>query len=236
MERTRKPTTSMEATASKRKRQTPLSAVVSMKDEVSALKRDRILEEATQLFLKSGYHGTSMDAIAKAIGVTKPFIYYQFRDKKEILAAICSLGAELSLSALHQAEALKATATERMRWFCVKLAELVVDRGHYLAVYLRETANLETAIRKNILRLRGEIDVRVTKLITEGVEAGEFQVADAAIAARSITTMLSYIFLWHRKDQPPSQHEFALIMADIAMRTLTAAPEQKFKRNESVKR
>jgi len=37
--------------------------------------------------------------------VTKPFVYYQFRDKREILAAISGYGAELSLSAIERGAA-----------------------------------------------------------------------------------------------------------------------------------
>jgi len=197
-----------------------------MKAEVAALKRERILETATQLFLHNGYHGCSMDAIAQAIGVTKPFIYYQFRDKSEILAAICSQGAELSLSALDQAEAQYKTATERMQAFCFRLTQVVVDRGHYLAVYLRETGSLDDADRKKILRLRAEIDERVTQLVASGVKTGEFEVADPAIAARAITGMISNIFHWHRKDRPPAPDEFTRIMADIAMRTLLGTSKE----------
>lgn len=226
MERVKKPTI-VEVTAKRAKRGPSLSVVEAMKAEVSALKRDRILEAATQLFLKNGYHGTSLEAIAQAIGVTKPFIYYQFHDKADILAAICSLGAELTLSALDQAEAQDKTATERMRWFCEKFTELVVEWGRYLAVYLGETANLDEAARKDIMRLRGEIDVRVTKLVSAGVESGEFQVEDAAIAARAVTTMISYVFLWHHKDRPPALDKFTEIITNIAMRTLCAAPQNR---------
>jgi AcrR family transcriptional regulator len=193
-----------------------------MKAELVALKKERILEAATQLFLKCGYHGCSMDAIAQAIGVTKPFIYYQFRDKGEILAAICSEGADLSLLALDEAEAQASSAAARMRWFCKRLTEVVVDRGHFLAVYLRETANLSDADRKKILHKRAQIDKRVSALIASGVECGEFSVANPEIAARAITGMISNSFQWQRKDAPPGRDEFVRIMTAIAMRTLLA--------------
>lgn len=224
MERTPNKRTTATNSASKA-RQRVLADPSGMKAEVAAIKRERILETATQLFLRHGYHGCTMDAIAQAIGVTKPFIYYQFRDKSEILAAICSHGAELSLSALDQAEALHDTATERMRWFCFRLAQVVVDRGHYLAVYLRETASLSEADRKTILKMRVEIDERITRLVTLGVESGEFEVADAAVAARAITVMISNSFQWHRKDRSDATDAFSTILSDIAMRTLLPSPK-----------
>ena len=54
-----------------------------------------------------------MDQIAAAISVTKPFVYYQFRDKREILATISGYGAELSLSAIED-RAARGSTTARM--------------------------------------------------------------------------------------------------------------------------
>jgi TetR/AcrR family transcriptional regulator, cholesterol catabolism regulator len=191
-----------------------------VKAELVALKKERILEAATQLFLRNGYHGCTMDQIAAAIGVTKPFVYYQFRDKREILAAISGYGAELSLSAIGDAELQEGSTTARMRWFCRRLTEIVIDHGHYLAVYLRETPNLDEADRKKIMRRRVEIDNRVSRLVQSGVESGEFEVVDPRIAASAITMMISHCFQWYRKDDPLARDEFAETMASIAMRTL----------------
>jgi TetR/AcrR family transcriptional regulator, cholesterol catabolism regulator len=145
----------MQKSGSARKRSGVASASPrSVKAELVALKKERILEAATQLFLRNGYHGCTMDQIAAAIGVTKPFVYYQFRDKREILAAISGYGAELSLSAIEDAELQGGSTTARMHWFCRRLTEIVIDHGHYLAVYLRETPNLDEADRKKINRRR----------------------------------------------------------------------------------
>lgn len=222
-------------TATKESPSAKRKASTSIKDEMAALKRERILETATQLFLKHSFHGCSMDAVAQAIGVTKPFIYYQFKDKSEILAAICSQGAELSLAALDQAEHLHATAPDRMRWFCHHLTRVVVDRGHYLAVYLRETANLQDSDRKAILKLRGEIDDRLTQIIASGTKSGEFTVEDPAIAARAITGMISNSFQWYRKDRVAASEVFIATMTEIAMRTLYGRDGLRSDRNSGVK-
>jgi AcrR family transcriptional regulator len=47
-----------------------------------------ILDVAFGLFLERGYKGTSMDAIAAAVGVTKPVIYASFASKAELFGAL----------------------------------------------------------------------------------------------------------------------------------------------------
>ncbi len=60
-----------------------------MRDEITAYKRERILGEAVKLFYERGFSGTTLDDIAGALGVTKPFIYTHFRSKVELLEAVC---------------------------------------------------------------------------------------------------------------------------------------------------
>jgi AcrR family transcriptional regulator len=51
-------------------------------------RRPLILDVAFELFLERGYKGTSMDAIARAAGVTKPVIYACFAGKAELFGAL----------------------------------------------------------------------------------------------------------------------------------------------------
>jgi len=51
-------------------------------------RRPMILDVAFGLFLEHGYKATSMDAIARAVGVTKPVIYSCFPSKSELFLAL----------------------------------------------------------------------------------------------------------------------------------------------------
>jgi TetR/AcrR family transcriptional repressor of mexJK operon len=51
-------------------------------------KRTAILEAATEVFLRKGYLGTSMDEIAALAAVSKQTVYKQFADKERLFAQI----------------------------------------------------------------------------------------------------------------------------------------------------
>lgn len=51
-------------------------------------KRQQILCSAGELFLQLGYANTSMDAVAKASGVSKQTVYSHFSNKDELFAAV----------------------------------------------------------------------------------------------------------------------------------------------------
>jgi TetR/AcrR family transcriptional repressor of mexJK operon len=53
-----------------------------------AAKRQAILAAATTVFLRDGYHGTSIDEITALAAVSKPTIYRHYADKGELFDAV----------------------------------------------------------------------------------------------------------------------------------------------------
>lgn len=78
-----------------------------MNDDIRAavrdLKRERIIEAAVELFYMHGFGRTTLDELAKRMGVSKPFIYVHFRSKGELLAEICGQGIGAALEAIDHA-------------------------------------------------------------------------------------------------------------------------------------
>jgi AcrR family transcriptional regulator len=50
----------------------------------AARRRRQLLDTALAVFAERGFHGTAMNDIAEAAGVTKPVLYQHFRSKREL--------------------------------------------------------------------------------------------------------------------------------------------------------
>ncbi len=67
-------------------------------DEIADIKREKILGEAVTLFYEKGYLPTTVDAIAERFGATKPFVYYHFKSKIDLLVEICVRGTREAMA------------------------------------------------------------------------------------------------------------------------------------------
>jgi len=56
--------------------------------------KDSIISAARHLFAQQGYHGTSVDSIAKKAGVSKGTLYWHFNDKFELYRTVLILEVE----------------------------------------------------------------------------------------------------------------------------------------------
>src|SRR5436309_909566 len=59
-----------------------------LRNAAGARRRERILEAATGVFARRGFHGTRVADIADSAGIAYGLVYHHFKNKDEILAAI----------------------------------------------------------------------------------------------------------------------------------------------------
>ena len=78
-------------------------------------KRDAVIRTAARAFDERGYHNTSLDDIAAALGVTKPTIYYYVPNKEQLLFECFRAGLEPIRAALRRAEQSPGTGRDRLR-------------------------------------------------------------------------------------------------------------------------
>ena len=187
-----------------------------------AIKRERVLTAACDLFYARGYTSTTLDDVAAALGVTKPFIYTYFRGKAELLAALCTPTIALSLDAIANAAAGPGGPTERLRRAMVDFAKVVLTRQANIAIFFREEKNLTPDALAEITALRKRFDRSLSALLAEGVAAGAFTVPDVSLAALALGGMVSWAYTWHRPEGRLALDALCERFAALALRMVGA--------------
>ena len=59
-----------------------------------AARRDRIVEQAAEVFARYGYDKTTLDDIGKQCGLNKASLYYYFKNKEELFLQVVLTGAQ----------------------------------------------------------------------------------------------------------------------------------------------
>lgn len=188
-----------------------------MREEIQAYKRERILQEAVALFYERGFTATTLDDIAAELGVTKPFIYTHFRSKTDLLAALCTPTIEMSLAAVANAAKGPGTATDRLYRAVIDFTKVVLQRQANIAIFFREEKHLAPEALAEITVLRKRFDRVLSKLLADGVAAGEFELADVNLAALAIGGMISWAYTWHRPNGRLPLDELCARMAQLTL-------------------
>lgn len=196
----------------------------SLRDQVIAFKREQIINAAVDLFYDKGYQGTTLDAVAKRLGVTKPFIYYHFRDKEEILAEISRRSIAHANEALEEALSATGRPSARLHSVIRTITRSTLKWRRYTAIFFREQKNLRAQTREPLYSMHRKFDAMLTKLLEEGVRTGEFRVSDPALAALSLAGMVGWAYNWYRPDGRLSEDAICDRMAEMALMLVGASP------------
>ena len=197
-------------------------ALRSMREQVKAFKREQILEVATELFYEQGYPRTSLDAVARRLGVTKPFIYYHFQDKAEILFEISRRGITRGNDVLHAALSASGPVAPRLHAAVGEIVRTIIQAQRYTAIFFREQKNFDARIRAPLEAMHREFDDLLARLLEQGVAGGEFRIADVRLCSLAIGGMLNWAYTWYRESGRLSMDELARGMGDLALQTAGA--------------
>ena len=194
----------------------------AIRDEVLALKRERILEEARSLFYERGYQGATLDAVAARLNVTKPFIYAYFENKAELLGEICQRGTKGTLDAVQEALRRPGRPIERLDFFIREMSRVVVEHQANVTIYFREEKHVPPETARKIDAWREQIDHTLTTLLKEGVAAGEFEIDDVALASLAIGGLVTWQFAWYRAHGRLSPEQLAAGMSGLVLKLVGA--------------
>lgn len=131
------------------------------RDEV----RKKIVTSAHSLFLRKGYHGTTMEEIADSLGVTKPALYQYFPGKEDLYAAVAEHSREELAAILARSYTKKDLRTGSTILFNSLVRYLPQFNGMYSELMLLAVHN--TKIQKILARDRAE-DLRVIEQFIAG--------------------------------------------------------------------
>lgn len=196
----------------------------TLRDNVINLKHERILHEAAMLFFERGYLQTSVDAIAERLGATKPFIYYHFNSKVEILVEICEKSNLEVLAAAKSAMSVQGSPRVRFEQFLRDFTNVALQQHQHVAIYFREEISLPKESSERIKQMRKSINMLLTALLMEGVNTGDFQIEDPRMAALVIAGMSSYAFAWYRENGRLDQQEVTNRIVEMALKLVSAPP------------
>ncbi|MET3546860.1 AcrR family transcriptional regulator [Paenibacillus favisporus] len=72
----------------------------------------KIREAAIELFMRKGYHATSIDDVSKHAGVSKGLLYNYYKGKEELLGAMVEARIGELIQVMEKAEALETPAEQ----------------------------------------------------------------------------------------------------------------------------
>lgn len=150
----------------------------------------RILEAATQVFLKQNFESVSIDDIASAARISKKTFYTRFSSKGDLFEAFVVRFIDGRVLSAEQIDLSKSTVAEALHDVAVSILQTVL---HPDVVALQRNVLAEAVRFPELARLlhdfgRSRLVVIVERCLEEGVRRSEIQVDDIHFTAEHFVT------------------------------------------------
>jgi AcrR family transcriptional regulator len=132
------------------------------------LSRERILEAATEIAAERGYEGTSIGAVSAKCGLPASSIYWHFKDKDDLIAAVIERSFGTWLAAWQVPE--EGTAHDRAVSVAVQVAKALLDSPDFIRLGLMlvlERRPVEPRARAMFIQARAQAFLQLTQTIWE---------------------------------------------------------------------
>jgi AcrR family transcriptional regulator len=159
-------------------------------------RRNELTRQAARLFAEQGYHGTSMEDLAVAMGVQKASLYAHVKSKEDLLHELARDGAAAFHAALDGIDE-RLPAVEKLRLALRAHLHVVAEQLDVATVFVREWRYLEGERREEFLAERRRYEDRIRALFREGVEQSELRTdLDVNVAALLFLSAANWAYTW----------------------------------------
>ncbi|MFB4281894.1 MULTISPECIES: TetR/AcrR family transcriptional regulator [unclassified Nonomuraea] len=174
---------------------------------------ESVLSIAVGVFNERGYDGTSMEDLARALGVTKSAIYHHVPGKEQLLARALDRALDGLFEMVADERAASGAAIERLEWVVRQSVRILVDRQPYVTLLLRVRGNSRT--ERAALERRREFDAFISHLVGQAAAEGGIRAdLDPALVTRLLFGTVNSITDWYH----PSRGACADDLADALIK------------------
>lgn len=141
-------------------------------NDISA--RERLMHAAAELFSQKGYAATTVREIVAAAGVSKPVLYYYFKNKEGIYHEIVRFGLERVDSLISAIKEMQCPVSVKiLQLFERTIDSIQEDIQIIRLLYAVQYSTFRELPAVNLEDIQDRFDDAVLNLVKEGIENGE---------------------------------------------------------------
>ena len=157
----------------------------------------RLLLAGVEAFWRDGFHASSTRDIAKRAQLSPAAVYVHFKAKEDLLFDIILYVAEHLRNCLREAAAKGGSPAELLSRLVHAYVALPARMYKASLVANREFGSLTLSQRKQIVKIRDELEDIVGSCLAVGKSSAEFNFDDLSITRMAVVSLCRSTLLWY---------------------------------------
>jgi len=136
-------------------------------------RKEKIVDAAARFFARKGYNKTVLEDIAGECGITKPAIYYHFKDKLALYEAVLCPRFNLIAAKIVE-ETHREDPRRALQAYVETFGNYLLEDRHFGAIFARELADGAYSLPESCIKSLSLILGRLDEILQQGRKEGVF--------------------------------------------------------------
>jgi AcrR family transcriptional regulator len=161
-------------------------------------KKEQRLKIAAQMFCDRTYHGTTLQDIAREVGMLKGSLYYYIDSKERLLVDIISQAVNSLNEGLVRVEKADLSPEQRLKEIIREHVRFNADYREAGTLFLTERHVLESLEMSGVNRIIDRRNQLLARTLKEAVNKGVYRPVDIRLASLAVIGLCNSLLFWYR--------------------------------------
>ena len=177
------------------------------------LRRRQVLAEAHDLFIERGYHGASMDELARRMGVSKPVVYNLASSKEQLFRDVMAQVSQDLAQRVALAVAAEPQVEHKLHAGILAFLRFIQAKGDGWTALLSMEAGPASS---EVAAVRREQVQLVAQLIAEGLSSSrKLEPATAQALAHAVNGAVESVAVWWQANPEVSPESLSELLTRL---------------------
>lgn len=176
-------------------------AALDAKQTRPATRLEEVLQSAANIFFAKGFHATSIEDVARDVGMLKGSLYYYIKSKDDLLFRLLLAGIEDSDAFIAKQINLEGDPVAELEKAIRAQIDYIIQHRVPFGLFLHEFDSLSGKRQHKLIAVMSRYNSRFVELVRRGQEQGKIIQGEPWMIVNGILGMCNWLYRWYDPDQ-----------------------------------
>ena len=165
-----------------------------------ATRLEEVLHSAANIFFAKGFHATSIEDVARDVGMLKGSLYYYIKSKEDLLFQLLMAGIEDGDAFIARQIEAGGDPVEQLERAIRAQIDYIVQNRVPFGLFLHEFDSLSGKRQHKLISVMSRYNSRFVELVRAGQAQGKIVEGEPWIVVNGILGMCNWLYRWYDPD------------------------------------
>ena len=193
----------------------PRKAARNGKKPKPGTRLEEVLQSAANIFFAKGFHATSIEDVARDVGMLKGSLYYYIKSKDDLLFQLLLAGKEDGDAFIaQQIDPACEPVAQLERAIRAQIEYILLNRVPF-GLFLQEFDSLSGKRQHKLISVMSRYNKRFVELVRKGQEQGKIIQGDPWIIVNGILGMCNWLYRWYDPEPDVNSEQIKTVFVQL---------------------